>query len=89
MNGLRVTDRETAQVALMVLAGKINKNLVNLLQNAGGRAIGLSGIDGHMIKASKLDEALGFVGEITAIDASPHSRCAGQGLHPRHLHGRL
>ena len=71
VNGLRVTDRETAQVALMVLAGKINKNLVNLLQNAGGRAIGLSGIDGHMIKASKLDEALGFVGEITAIDASP------------------
>ena len=59
VNGLRVTDRETAQVALMVLAGKINKNLVNLLHGEGGRAIGLSGIDGHMIRARMLDESLG------------------------------
>lgn len=71
VNGLRVTDRETAQVALMVLAGKINKNLVNLLQGVGGRAIGLSGIDGHMIQAKKLDESLGFVGEITSINTDP------------------
>lgn len=71
VNGLRVTDRETAQVALMVLAGKINKNLVNLLHGAGGRAIGLSGIDGHMIRARMLDESLGYVGEITAVNPDP------------------
>lgn len=71
VNGLRVTDRETAQVALMVLAGKINKNLVNLLHGEGGRAIGLSGIDGHMIRARMLDESLGYVGEITAVNPDP------------------
>ena len=71
VNGLRVTDRETAQVALMVLAGKINKNLVNLLHGAGGRAIGLSGTDGHMIRARMLDESLGYVGEITAVNPDP------------------
>ena len=71
VGGLRVTDRETAQVALMVLAGKINKNLVNLLHGEGGRAIGLSGIDGHMIRARMLDESLGYVGEITAVNPDP------------------
>ena len=71
VNGLRVTDRETAQVALMVLAGKINKNLVNLLHGEGGRAMGLSGIDGHMIRARMLDESLGYVGEITAVNPDP------------------
>ena len=68
VNGLRVTDAETAEVVLMVLAGKINKGLVNLLQNTGGRAIGLSGADGHMIEARQLDPALGYVGEITNVD---------------------
>ena len=58
VNGLRVTDAETAEVVQMVLAGKINKGLVNLLQNTGGRAIGLSGADGHMIEARQLDPAL-------------------------------
>ena len=65
INGLRVTDAETAQVVQMVLAGKINKSLVNLLQNTGGKAIGLCGTDGHMIEAKQLDPALGYVGEIT------------------------
>ena len=68
VNGLRVTDAETAEVVQMVLAGKINKGLVNLLQNTGGRAIGLSGADGHMIEARQLDPALGYVGEITNVD---------------------
>ncbi|MBQ8393372.1 MAG: acetylglutamate kinase [Clostridia bacterium] len=71
MNGLRVTDKETADVVQMVLAGKINKSLVNLLQIKGGTAIGLSGLDGHMIKAEMKDEALGYVGEITDVDISP------------------
>ena len=71
VNGLRVTDKEAVDIVQMVLAGKINKNLVNLLQNKGGKAIGLCGIDGHMIKAEKLDERLGYVGEITDINIDP------------------
>ena len=70
-NGLRVTDKETAEVVQMVLAGKINKTLVNLLEIHGGRAIGLSGLDGHMIKAEMKDENLGFVGKITEVEAKP------------------
>ncbi len=70
-NGLRVTDKETADVVQMVLAGKINKSLVNLLQIKGGQAIGLSGLDGHMIKAEMKDENLGYVGEITDVDIKP------------------
>lgn len=70
-NGLRVTDKETAEIVQMVLAGKINKTLVNLLQIHGGRSIGLSGADGSMIEAKPLDEKLGYVGEITNVDVSP------------------
>ena len=71
LNGLRVTDKETADVVQMVLAGKINKSLVNLLQINGGNAIGLSGLDGHMIEAEMKDEALGYVGKITKVDVKP------------------
>ncbi|MGN0544566.1 MAG: acetylglutamate kinase [Acutalibacteraceae bacterium] len=71
VNGLRVTDKETADIVQMVLAGKVNKSLVNLVQNKGGMAIGLSGIDGHMIEARAKDEELGFVGEITNINIQP------------------
>lgn len=70
-NGLRVTDKETAEIAQMVLAGKINKNLVNLIQNSGGKAIGLCGLDGHLIEAKMLNEDLGYVGEITEIHPEP------------------
>ena len=68
VNGLRVTDKETADVVQMVLAGKINKSLVNLLCSKGGKAIGLSGSDGGMIKAKPKSKELGFVGEITDIN---------------------
>ncbi len=71
IDGLRVTDRETVDIAQMVLAGKINKNLVNLLQMKGGKAIGLCGIDGHMIKAQPKREDLGYVGEITDVNVQP------------------
>ncbi len=71
VNGLRVTDKETVDIAQMVLAGKINKNLVNIIQNKGGKAIGLCGIDGHMIEAEQLDEQLGYVGEITDVNVQP------------------
>ena len=71
VGGLRVTDRETVEVAQMVLAGKVNKGLVNLIQNVGGRAVGLSGMDGHLIEAKMLNEDLGYVGEIVAIHPEP------------------
>ncbi len=71
IDGLRVTDKETAQIALMVLAGKINKDLVGLIQNMGGKSIGLSGVDGHMISAKMINERLGFVGEVTSVNPQP------------------
>ncbi len=71
VNGLRVTDDETIDIVQMVLAGKVNKDLVALINQAGGNAIGLSGIDGKMIQATCKDEALGYVGEIKYIDPQP------------------
>ena len=71
VEGLRVTDKETAEIVQMVLAGKINKQLVNLLGEHGGNAIGISGIDGHLIEAEVKDERLGFVGEITNVNVQP------------------
>lgn len=71
VNGLRVTDKETVDIAQMVLAGKVNKTLVNLLEMKGGHAIGLSGMDGRLIEAKIKDEALGFVGEITKVNIQP------------------
>lgn len=71
VNGLRVTDKETVDIVQMVLTGKINKSLVNLIENKGGKAMGLSGIDGHMIEAKVKDERLGFVGEITNVNVQP------------------
>ena len=70
VNGMRVTDTETAQIVQMVLAGKVNKDLVQLLQRHNGRAVGLCGLDGNMLSAKKLisDEDLGFVGEITKVN---------------------
>ena len=71
VNGLRVTDRETVDIVQMVLAGKVNKTLVNLLQMKGGHAVGLSGIDGGILEATMKDEALGYVGEVTKIRTQP------------------
>ncbi|MBE6922488.1 MAG: acetylglutamate kinase [Ruminococcaceae bacterium] len=71
VNGLRVTDKETVDIVQMVLAGKINKTLVNLIQMKGGHAMGLSGIDGGIIEATMKDENLGYVGEITKIRTQP------------------
>lgn len=70
INGLRYTDETTIKVAQMILAGKVNKDLVKLIEKNGGKAIGLSGIDGGMIKATKLnkDIDLGYVGEITSVN---------------------
>ncbi len=71
VDGLRVTDKETADVVQMVLAGKVNKSLVALLGRLGCKAIGLCGADNHLITAEVKDERLGFVGEITDINPEP------------------
>ena len=70
INGLRYTDEATMKVVQMVLCGKTNKDLVNLIGSSGGKAIGLCGLDGHMIKVKKYegDVDLGFVGDITSVD---------------------
>lgn len=68
VNGLRVTDKETVDIAQMVLAGKINKSLVNYLEIKGGKSMGVSGIDGMLIEAKMKDEKLGYVGEITNVN---------------------
>ena len=71
VDGLRVTDKETVDIVQMVLAGKVNKTLVNLIQMKGGHAVGLSGIDGGIIEAKMKNEDLGYVGEITKIRTQP------------------
>ena len=71
IDGLRVTDKETVEIVQMVLAGKVNKTLVNLLEVNGGKAMGISGMDGHMIEAEMKDERLGYVGRITNINIEP------------------
>ena len=68
VDGLRYTDEETAEIVRMVLAGKINKSLVNLLESFGGKALGLCGIDGRMMKCCKENEKLGYVGKVTQIN---------------------
>lgn len=71
VDGLRVTDKETVDIVQMVLAGKVNKTLVNLLGTCGGRAIGISGMDGELIMAEMKDERLGYVGQITKVNIQP------------------
>ena len=82
VNGLRVTDRETVDIVQMVLAGKVNKTLVNLLQMKGGHAVGLSGMDGRLIQCSMKDERLGYVGKIEKIHIEPVTDLLEKGYIP-------
>jgi len=82
VDGLRVTDRETVDIVQMVLAGKINKTLVNLLEMKGGQAMGISGMDGRLIEAEIKDERLGYVGEITRINIQPVTDLLEKGYIP-------
>ena len=70
INGLRYTDKDTAEIVRMVLAGKVNKELVDILNSCGGRSLGICGIDGRMFKVKKYsgDTDLGFVGDIEYVD---------------------
>ena len=82
VDGLRVTDKETVDLVQMVLAGKVNKTLVNLLEMQGGKAMGISGMDGRLIEAEPKDERLGFVGNITKVNISPVSDLLEKGYIP-------
>ena len=86
VNGLRYTDRETMDIAQMVLCGKVNKDLVTLLEKAGGRGIGLGGMDGGMFQAKRLTDRTGtdygYVGDIVDVDPSPVIDVLEQGYIP-------
>jgi acetylglutamate kinase len=84
VNGLRYTDAETMDVVAMVLAGKVNKSLVGLIHAAGGRAVGLCGADGAMLRVEKRrgEPELGFVGEIKSTDAAPLEMLLSRGFIP-------
>lgn len=70
INGLRYTDKETMEIVQMVLTGKLNKDIVGILLQEGGRAVGISGVDSGLLRAKKIDKDgkdLGFVGEVTKV----------------------
>ena len=82
VNGLRVTDDETMELVLMTLAGKVNKELVAGIQVHGGRAIGMCGLDGGLIRATRKNELLGAVGEVSAVDLAALLPLTGAGFMP-------
>ena len=84
INGLRCTDKETMDIVQMVLCGKVNKDITALIQKKGGKAIGLCGIDGGMLKARRITgrEDLGFVGEIEQVDAAVINNILNTGVIP-------
>ena len=82
VDGLRVTDKETVDIVQMVLAGKVNKSLVSLLESKGGHAMGISGIDGGLIKATVKNPKLGYVGKITGVNITPVEDLLGKGYIP-------
>ena len=82
LNGMRVTDQETMDIVQQVLAGKVNKDLVQRLEDAGGKAVGLCGLDGSLLKADQLDTELGYVGEIREVNVDILRNAAGTGYVP-------
>lgn len=84
VDGMRCTDRETIDVVQMVLAGKVNKDLVQLLERHSGRAVGLCGLDDGMLKARKLtaSEDLGYVGEIVEVNPAVINNATQSGYVP-------
>ena len=85
INGLRYTDAETMEIVQMVLTGKLNKDIVGLLLQAGGKAVGLSGVDAGLLRAKKIDKDgvdLGFVGEVTEVNPELLNALLAQGYIP-------
>ena len=81
-NGLRVTDAQTLEIVRMVLLGQVNQGLVLMASQMGGRAVGLSGTDGSMVRAHIANERLGFVGEVDGVDPTPIQALIDQGYIP-------
>lgn len=83
-NGMRVTDKETIDIVQMVLAGKVNKSLVQLLESHGGKALGFCGLDGRLLMAEKLVSSvdLGYVGEIKEVNPAPLDNAMQNGYIP-------
>lgn len=85
VNGLRYTDAETMEIVQMVLTGKLNKDIVGILLQQGGKAVGLSGVDSGLLRAKKIDKDgadLGFVGEVTEVEPSIVESLLAQGFIP-------
>lgn len=84
INGLRYTDKKTMEVVEMVLGGKVNKDLVTLIEKAGGKSIGLCGLDGSLLKAKKLESEvdLGYVGEVTSVNTEAVTMALDAGYIP-------
>ena len=82
VDGLRVTDKEAVEIVQMVLAGKVNKSLVNLLEIKGGKAMGISGMDGRLIEAKMRNASLGYVGSITNVNIEPVTDLLEKGYIP-------
>lgn len=82
VDGLRVTDKEAVEIVQMVLAGKVNKRLVNLLEMKGGKAMGISGMDGRLIEAKMRNASLGYVGSITNVNIEPVTDLLEKGYIP-------
>ena len=84
INGLRYTDKDTAEVVQMVLAGRVNKQLVSLIHQNGGKGVGMSGSDGDILSVEKLisDEDLGFVGRIKSVNTKPITMALDNGYIP-------
>ncbi|MDO4845105.1 MAG: acetylglutamate kinase [Oscillospiraceae bacterium] len=82
IDGLRITDKETVDIVQMALAGKVNKTLVNLLESKGGKAVGISGMDGRLIECRQKDPQLGYVGEITKMHINPVTDLLEKGYIP-------
>lgn len=82
IDGLRVTDKETIDIVQMALAGKVNKSLVNLIEMKGGKAMGISGMDGRLIEAKPQSKKLGYVGKVTKINVEPITDLLEKGYIP-------
>jgi len=82
VDGLRYTDAETMEIVQMVLTGKLNKDIVGILLQKGGKAVGLSGVDSGLLRAKKTDKDLGFVGEVTEVNPDILSSLLDKGFIP-------
>ena len=82
IDGLRYTDEETMEIVQMVLTGKLNKDIVGILLQKGGKAVGLSGVDSGLLRAVKTEKDLGFVGEVTEVHPEILTSLLNEGFIP-------